>query len=145
MTDTRGRITAHFTWPEFACRDYFHTPYPDDWRSTRALPLAHELEALRAWLCAVKGRDVPLILDSVYRTAAHNKAVGGRPRSQHVYGRAVDVRCPFGCTFAEFEDAVRGVAGRVDSKIRYLCVYRHQGFIHLDIRDAEELTIEEAP
>ena len=34
----------------------------------------------------------PVVITSGYRTAAHNKAVGGAVYSQHQYGRAADIR-----------------------------------------------------
>lgn len=142
--DARLYASPHFRWREFACRDWQHTPYPEDWRETRGRVLAVELEAIRAWLCAVMRRDVPLVLTSVYRTAAHNRECGGVRYSQHLYGRAADVQCPFGVTFADFREAVVGVAQREASKVRYIKVYRHQGFIHLDLRDQAALVIQEA-
>lgn len=33
----------------------------------------------------------PIIVTSGYRTEAHNRAVGGAPDSQHLYGRAADI------------------------------------------------------
>lgn len=35
---------------------------------------------------------VPLIINSAYRSEAHNKAVGGAPNSQHRLGKAFDIR-----------------------------------------------------
>ena len=34
----------------------------------------------------------PVVITSGYRTAAHNKSVGGAAYSQHLYGRAADIR-----------------------------------------------------
>lgn len=34
----------------------------------------------------------PIIVNSGYRCAKHNKEVGGAPRSQHMAGEAVDIR-----------------------------------------------------
>jgi len=36
--------------------------------------------------------DVPIFVDSAYRCAEHNKAVGGVPNSEHVQGIAADIR-----------------------------------------------------
>jgi uncharacterized protein YcbK (DUF882 family) len=138
----RTHASEHFAWDEFACRDRFHTPYPLDLRETRGRQLAAELEAVRAECCFVRGEDTPLILTSVYRTPAHNKAVGGRPRSRHLSGLAADCQCPFGLTFRQFSQAVLDVAHRPDSKIRYVCSYVNQGFIHLDLRDKPTLLVE---
>ena len=37
--------------------------------------------------------EEPLIVNSGYRSAAVNKAVGGAPTSNHLTGCAVDIRC----------------------------------------------------
>lgn len=36
----------------------------------------------------------PIIVNSGYRSAEHNRAVGGAPHSQHRYGRAADLHIP---------------------------------------------------
>jgi hypothetical protein len=129
-------ITPHFTWDEFACNDAICTPFPLDWRASRAVPLANELERLRM----VIGPFTPT---SVFRTWAHHAAIYAamRPRqtppaqSEHLAGRAADVPCPAtGMTWEAFVNAVRGVAAQEDSRIRYVKFYRRQKFCHLDIR-----------
>lgn len=139
-----SHVSPHFTWAEFACKDRLHTPYPDDYRADRAVMLAAELEAVRAACSARAGNETPLTLTSVFRTAAHNKAQCGVRYSQHLYGRAADVQCPFGLTYARFREAVLSVAYQGGSHIRYLKFYPHQGFVHLDIRPTKALVIEEA-
>lgn len=49
--------------------------------------LIRKLDALREDL------DRPIIINSGYRCAKHNKAVGGSPNSQHLLGKAADIRC----------------------------------------------------
>lgn len=136
--------SPHFAWSEFACHDKTQTPYPLDYRESRGVPLAIELERLRAILGAMKQQDVPLWLDSVYRTVAHNKAVGGVPNSQHVQGRAADVRCPYGCTFTQLVKAVGTLVQSPEGKVRYVKFYPHQGFVHLDIRPGKSVVVEDA-
>ena len=144
-TETPPRTPSlHFDWDEFGCHDYMHTPYPVDIRIDRGVRLANELERLRALLSSRLHRDCPLWLDSVYRTLAHNTFVCGRPRSQHLAGRAADVRCPYGCTYGMFRNAIDVVAAEPDSLIRYVCCYPNQGFAHLDIRPTSRLVVEEA-
>jgi uncharacterized protein YcbK (DUF882 family) len=36
-------------------------------------------------------RGAPIIITSGYRCAAHNRKVGGAPRSLHMYGMAADI------------------------------------------------------
>lgn len=40
----------------------------------------------------------PIFVTSAYRTQESNKEVGGAPNSQHLYGRAVDIRMPNSAT-----------------------------------------------
>lgn len=141
--DPRVMASAHFSWREFACKNWQRTAYPADWREDRGRPLAAELETIRDMLVRRLGRDVPLSLTSVYRTEAYNAEVGGRPKSQHIEGRAADVGCPFGCPFSTFREIVLNAAQTGGSRIRYVKVYPHQGFIHLDIRPTKKLVIEE--
>lgn len=61
------------------------TPYPADWESARRQPLAAVLAALEA-------QTGPLEIVSAYRPASYNRAIGGAEHSQHVAGRALDVR-----------------------------------------------------
>ena len=41
----------------------------------------------------IKNKDEPIIINSGYRSAEVNKAVGGAPGSNHLTGCAVDIRC----------------------------------------------------
>ena len=97
--------SAHLTWRELACHDAVRTPYPDEWRNSRALALAAVFEALRR-ACGAR----PLHVLSGYRTPDHNRAVGGTRRSQHVEGRAIDVAPPRGMTVEAFHARVRELA-----------------------------------
>lgn len=115
--------SLHLSWPELACRDRLRTPYPLDWRSTRAVELAEAFEALRAAV------GLPLVVLSAYRTAAWNAAVGGRPKSQHLQGRALDLLPPRGWAPA----ALGAVAADLE-QIRGLGVYPSRGFVHIDVR-----------
>ena len=74
--------SEHLAWSELACKD--GTPYPAQWRETRAVALSAVFEALRAAV------GQPLSILSAYRTQAHNRVVGGARASQHVEGRALD-------------------------------------------------------
>ena len=119
--------SEHLTWAELACKD--GTGYPLEWRTTRAPDLARLFEAIRA-ICG----DQPIQILSAYRTPAHNRKIGGAPLSQHVEGRALDLRPPEGWTVARFYDVVRtlhrtGGIGR----------YQVAGFVHVDVRPVDRL------
>jgi len=77
-------VSDHFKWSEFACTD--GTPVPKKYRAN-VEKLAANLEVLRAFL----GNE-PLSLSSAYRTPAHNRAVGGASKSQHLVAKAGDIQ-----------------------------------------------------
>lgn len=77
----------HLTWEELACHD--GTAYPAVWRESRASTLARMFEAVRTEL-----GNAPVTILSGYRTHAYNAHVGGAPSSQHVEGRAIDIKHP---------------------------------------------------
>jgi zinc D-Ala-D-Ala carboxypeptidase len=89
-----GRCSAHFRFLEFASKG-------NGWiELDRAL--VNGLERYRA----VLGGPVQII--SGYRDPAHNRAVGGAPDSQHLYGNAADV--PLALTVAQVR-ALHAFAG----------------------------------
>lgn len=138
-----ARAASHFPWSEFACKDNVRTPYPLDYRIERGVPLGTELECLR---------DIigPFTPTSVYRTWAYHAAIYAAmkppqvppPQSQHLYGRAADVPCPWQMEWARFVQAVLDIAHREGGRVRYVKFYRHGQFAHLDIRLTDRLKVE---
>lgn len=126
---TRGPST-HLAWTELACKDAARTPYPHEWRDDRAVTLAQEFEAIREVVGA------PLLILSAYRTPEHNRSVGGARSSQHVQGRALDLRPPTGMTVARLYEIVRARALRTDSAL--FGIGRYPSFVHIDTRPAPE-------
>lgn len=122
--------SPHLSWPELACRDRLRTPYPLDWRETRAVELAAAFEALRAAV------GLPLVVLSAYRTPAHNRAVGGARDSQHVQGRALDLLPPKGWTVLQ----LAAVARRIP-QVRGLGIYQAHGFVHIDVRPSDRIAV----
>lgn len=120
--------SPHLSWPELACKDRIRTPYPLDYRATRAVELAAAFEALRAAV------GLPLVVLSGYRTPVHNRMVGGAPDSQHVQGRALDLLPPKGWHAIQ----LAAVARRIP-QIRGLGVY--SGFVHIDVRPTERMAV----
>lgn len=109
-----------------ACHDPLHTPYPPDWRETRAVNLAEAFEIIRE-ACGNK----PIAIGSCYRTPEWNRIVGGVPNSQHVQGRALDLYPPEGLSPGEFFELVRRLA--VATWIRFVKLYPRWG-VHIDCR-----------
>ena len=77
--DGTRKLSANFTVAEFACKDGSDPVFVDS-------SLAALLQKIRDHF----GR--PVVITSGYRTVAHNKSVGGAAYSQHLYGRAADIR-----------------------------------------------------
>ena len=74
----------------------------------------------------------PVVITSGYRTAAHNRAVGGAVYSQHQYGRAADIRVsgvPVEQLAAYAETLLPGTGG--------IGRYPSKGFVHVDVRKAK--------
>lgn len=109
-----GDLSKHFNRAEFACKDGCG-------RDTIDHETLLVLEDLR------KHFDAPVRISSGYRCPARNKAVGGSPGSQHLYGRAADVTVD-GAKPSE-------VADYLDHKYpgRY-GIGRYATFTHLDTR-----------
>lgn len=80
-----GGPSAHLSWAELACHD--GTPYPVEWCASRAVDLAATFEAIRTEL-----GGLPIAINSAYRTSEYNRRIGGAKLSQHVMGRALDIR-----------------------------------------------------
>lgn len=133
--------SPHLSWPELACwnrlvpRPFMIAPYPIDWRETRLPVLAQEFEEVRAELARRAGREVPITINSAYRTAGYNARLeGASPKSQHVEGRALDMR------FATkdqhllplLHEVVTWRSQQPGSMIRG--IGRYNTFVHMDVR-----------
>ena len=122
--DGGRRLSANFTVREFRCRDGSDPVFVD----TR---LVQVLQSIRDHF------GKPVIITSAYRTAAHNKAVGGAKYSQHCYGRAADIRVP-GVpveTLAAYAETLLPDTGGIG---RYpVRSGRPTGWVHVDTRPAK--------
>ena len=119
--DGAKQLAPGFRVREFRCRDGSDTIMIDQ-------TLAVLLQAIREHF------NKPITITSGYRTAAHNKAVGGAPYSQHCCGRAADIRV-CGVTveqlaaYAETLLPGTGGIGRYPVKAG-----RAAGWVHVDVR-----------
>ena len=79
----------------------------------------------------------PITITSGYRTAAHNRSVGGAAYSQHLYGRAADIRVqgiPVEQLAAYAETCLPGTGGIGRYPPR---AGRAVGWVHVDTRPAK--------
>jgi hypothetical protein len=120
----------HLYWRELACHDGAKTPYPAEWRETRLPPLRHLFETIRR-ACG----DRPIRVLSAYRTSAHNRRIGGARHSQHIEGRALDLRPPTGMTIIRFASIVDEIIESQATRIGGVGRYRR--YLHVDVRPRE--------
>jgi len=73
------KVSKNFRLREFQCKDGSQLVKVDSKLVTRLQKLRDRIKK-------------PIYITSGYRTASHNKKVGGSPTSQHLYGRAVDIK-----------------------------------------------------
>ena len=109
-------ITTHFSDKELDCHcGCGKTVSPE---------LLVPLEALRQMI----GR--PLVLTSGARCEEHNRKIGGQAGSWHLKGLAVDIACDDG--------AFRGSIIHLAGSLGFNGIGVAKGFIHLDLRPAEQ-------
>jgi hypothetical protein len=84
-SDFNAKVSKYFTLREVSNSDRRRLPQTDDIKKN-IFALAQELDKVReAW-------GAPLIITSWYRPPAINKAIGGASNSQHIYGKAADIK-----------------------------------------------------
>lgn len=77
--DGSKKLSPNFQVKEFACKD-----------GTDPIFISPELVAVLQKIRSHFGKAVTIT--SAFRTAKHNKAVGGATYSQHLYGTAADIK-----------------------------------------------------
>lgn len=118
MTASKGLESEHFKYHELCCRGRDcceHSNYVTQ-------DLLDLLERIRT---AASNR--PVHVDCAYRCRTHNAMIGGAERSQHIYGRAADIKIP-GLEPEEIEEIARrcGAVGIGRNDILK--------FVHVDMR-----------
>jgi len=110
--DGSKNLSKNFKGYEFACKDG-----SDKYLVDPALVLI--LQKIRDHF------KVPVIINSAYRTAAHNKKVGGATNSNHTKGTAADIE-------------VKGIAplkvAQYAESIGVLGIGWYKNFVHIDTR-----------
>lgn len=77
------KLTNNFNLDEFACKD---GTYPKGIALENVKELANNLQVLRDYL------GVPIIINSGFRSVKYNDKIGGVKSSQHLIGKAGDIR-----------------------------------------------------
>ena len=122
--DGGRRLSANFTVREFACRDGSDPVFVDS-------ELVRVLQNIRDYF------GEPVVITSAYRTAAHNKAVGGAAYSQHLYGKAADIRVTGISVEQVAAYAETLLNGRGGIGIYPPGLGRANGWVHVDVRAAK--------
>lgn len=113
--DGNKKVSANFRVKEFACKDGSDPVFIDS-------ELVEVLQKIRNHF------GKPVTITSAYRTPPHNKACGGTTYSQHLYGRAADIK-------------VKGVAPSKVAEYAKTILKNYGGigiystFTHIDVRD----------
>lgn len=122
MKTNHNLITPHFTWQEFACKD--GTPVPEHLKYNARM-LAGCLEGLRLHF------QLPIIINSAYRTESYNKKVGGASQSQHLACNAVDITIKGVLPIVVF-NTIRSFLKK--GLLPAGCVILYDTFVHYDLR-----------
>lgn len=107
-------ISKNFRVREFACKDGSDPIFIDD-------ELVGVLQQIRDHF----GKAVTIT--SAFRTASHNKKVGGATYSQHLYGKAADIKVSgvAPSVVADFAETLMPSTGGIG---------RYSTFTHVDVR-----------
>lgn len=115
--DGNKKLSANFRVKEFACTDGSDPIFIDS-------DLVNVLQKIRSHF----GKSVTIT--SAYRTPTKNKAVGGQTYSQHLYGKAADIK-------------VKGIAPKKVAAYAETLLKNKGGigtystFVHVDVRAAK--------
>lgn len=118
----KTQITSNFSKEEFNSKD--GATMPDD-VFCNIVKLANQLQILRNHI------GKPIVINSGYRSPSHNKNVGGAKNSQHVLGKAADIRIA-GMTSREVYNTIEKLINSGDMLQGGLGYYPN--FVHYDIR-----------
>ena len=118
------QITGHFNLDEFKCKA---GPAVPEELQGYTMALATCLERIRAEF------NCPMQVISGYRTPEYNKRCGGSKNSQHVKGKAADLRIA-GITVADLASTIERLIEDGAIIQGGIGTYPSQNFVHYDIR-----------
>jgi len=117
------KLTKNFSKSEFDCNDGSEMP---DSVFENVKQLAKELQVLRDFI------GKPIKINSGYRSPSYNRSIGGASRSQHLLGKAADIRVD-GISSRE----LRGIIEELikDGRLNFKGIGAYTNFTHVDIRE----------
>ena len=116
------KLTKNFSKSEFDSKD--GAEMPDDVLENVKV-IAEQLQVLRDVL------NVPIKINSAYRSVAHNKKIGGVKNSKHITGKAVDIAVK-GITTNYLAFKIKELISK--SKMLEGGIGVYDTFVHYDIR-----------
>ena len=119
------KLTKNFFISEFACKDGSEVPM-DLIENVKIL--AEQLQVLRDFF------DLPITINSSYRTKNHNKKVGGAKNSQHLLGKAADI-VVLSISAKETQKAIELLIS--NGKMKEGGLGSYNSFTHYDIRNSK--------
>ena len=115
-----GKVSDNFSASEFACNDGSSTLLLDK----DILPI---LERFREYV------EVPVTINSAYRTKSYNSKVGGASNSYHLYGRAFDI--PFKSTYKNLTNV--DMMCKFFNTLGLKGIIKYSTFVHIDTRTSK--------
>lgn len=116
------KLTKNFKLREFKCKDGHQVP---ERYLKNATELAKNLQVLR------DSFKKPMKINSAYRTPKHNKRIGGKSNSQHLYAKAADIEVE-GKNPATVKKRILKLIK--DGKMKQGGIGLYNTFVHYDIR-----------
>lgn len=118
-------LTKNFKEEEFICKCGKCKEVPLHLKENLIL-LCQQLEKIRFY-------TGPIIINSGVRCLEHNKKVGGVKDSQHLLGRAADIRVK-NMYIEDLYNRIQELRRQEIIKIGYIQQYKTNKFIHIDVR-----------
>jgi len=127
-------VKKHFVISEFdqpARHGFQRAAYPPDFYDRLGV-LCTMLEVIREAI-----GNTPITILSGYRSEAYNRKIGGAKHSQHVQGRAADIKCA-NWTARQVHEAI--MERRVRGHLPWLGgLGLYPTFVHVDVRPSDRL------
>jgi zinc D-Ala-D-Ala carboxypeptidase len=134
------RLSTHFTLAEFIESD---TAKRKDINNDLPLTLTANakntcemMERIRAHLCSLAGKTVPIIITSGYRGPLLNRAIGSKDTSDHTLALAVDFKAP---TFGSALSVSLALAPLVSVLGIGQLIYEFESWVHVSTRIPDKI------